>query len=172
MTFLPEDYKAPTSNGHYAKLQDGENRIRILSKPILGWEDWIDNKPYRFRMDKKPASSFDTNRPIRHFWAFIIFNYTTQEIEIMQITQATVRKAIEGLCKDSDWGVPFHYDIKIIKSGQSMDTEYSVNPVPHKPVDEIIVNAFMDRPIYLEALFDNKDPFSSEWKEYTELAVL
>lgn len=170
MNFLPEDYKAPNSSGFYTKLQDGENRIRILSKPVMGWEDWIDKKPYRFRMDKKPNAN-DPKQPVRHFWAFIVFNYTVEEIQIMEITQSTVRKSIEGLCRDADWGAPFHYDIKIIKTGQQKDTEYTVNPVPHKPIDDYIVQAFKERPINLEALFENKDPFSSEWANPTPMEI-
>jgi hypothetical protein len=172
MSFLPEDYTAPKSTSYYTKLQEGENRIRILSKPILGWEDWHEKKPVRYTMNEKPAKSYDAKKPVRHFWAFVVFNYNENEIQIMQITQATIRKSIESLCKDADWGAPFGYDIKIMKSGEGVDTEYALNPVPHKPVSQDIIDAFNDRRCNLNALFATADPFSKEWNEYTELATI
>ena len=42
MTFLPKGYEIPTSEGGYMKFAIGENRFRILGKPILGWETWIE----------------------------------------------------------------------------------------------------------------------------------
>lgn len=163
MSFLPDDYEAPKSNNNYFKLQDGENRIRVLSKPIIGWEDWtLEKKPIRFRMDQKPSKSIDPKKPVRHFWSFLIYNILENKIQIMNVTQATIRKAIESLSKDSDWGAPYHYDIKIVKSGEGVDTEYHVNPVPHKPLNQDVIDMFNAIPCNLEALFTNEDPFSKE----------
>ena len=88
-------------------------------------------------------------------------------IQILQITQATIRNCIEALCKDEDWGEPYFYDLKIIKKGEGKETEYMINPLPHKPTHEYIKTCFDERRINLEALFDNADPFSTEWKNYT-----
>lgn len=171
MNFLPEYYEAPKgTNQLYFKLEEGENRIRILSKPVFGWEDWtLEKKPIRFRMNEKPAKPIDPKKAIKHFWAFIVWNVKDEKIQIMQVTQATIRKRIEELCKDEEWGFPYEYDIKISKSGQGIDTEYSVNPTRPTPVTNEIIAAFRERPINLEALFINADPFSTEWKEYTKL---
>lgn len=166
--FLPSDYVAPKTAGNFMKLKEGENKIRILSQPILGWEDWTpDKKPVRFKFNEKPNRPLDPKKPIRHFWAFIVWNYSEQRIQILQVTQATIRNSIEALYKDNDWGAPFFYDIKIIKTGEGTDTEYVVNPLPHKPVSDEIQNEFIAHPCYLEALYSNGDPFSSEWGTYT-----
>lgn len=167
MKFLPDDYEAPKSSGNYMKLQDGENKIRILSAPVLGWEDWIEKKPIRFPFDKKPTKSNDPKKPVRHFWAMIVWNYNEEKIQILQITQATIRSNIETLCKDEDWGAPYFYDIKIIRKGEGVDTEYMVNPLPHKEIAAKVIEAFKEKPIRLEALFDDADPFSLEWDEFT-----
>lgn len=167
--FLPENYEAPkgASQG-YMKLQDGENRIRILSQPIIGWEDWTeDKKPVRFTYNKKPDKSIDPKKPVKHFWAMIIWNYNEEKIQILQISQATIRKSLEKLCRDSDWGLPYFYDIKITKEGQSVDTEYSVNPIAPKPIDQRIIDEFNLRPVYLDALFEGADPFDSKWANHT-----
>lgn len=167
MNFLPENYQAPKGSNNYMKLQDGENRIRVLSQPILGWEDWVENKPVRYRMDQRPAKSHDPKKPVRHFWAFIVWNYKEEKIQILQITQATIRNSIEALCKDEDWGEPYFYDLKIFRKGEGVDTEYMINPVSHRPVDKQIMDAFNEMPINLDALFDGEDPFSKENTSFT-----
>lgn len=168
ISFLPTGYQAPKAVGGYMKLQEGENKIRILSQPIIGWEDWtLDKKPVRYRMENKPLKSIDPKKPVKHFWSFIVWNYNEEQIQILHLTQATVRNSIEALCNDNDWGQPFHYDLKIVKKGEGTDTEYMVNPLPHKDVSSAIKQAYQDKPCYLEALFDNQDPFAKEWKEHT-----
>lgn len=161
MNFLPEDYEAPKMGGSFMKIQTGENKIRILSQPILGWEEWTkDKKPVRYRFDKRPDKPIDPKQPPRHFWAFIVWNYTQEAIQILHVTQAGIRKGIEALCNDADWGPPFGYDIKIIKEGEELKTKYMVNPLPHKPVSLAIAEAFNEKPCWLDALFTNDDPFS------------
>lgn len=168
MEFLPPTYKAPSSASRYMKLKDGENKIRILSKPVLGWEDWNDKTPVRYKMDDGCPTPFDSKKPPKHFWAFIVWNYEEQKIQVLSITQATIRKAIESYSKDSDWGAPYFYDIKIHKTGQSKDTEYAVTPLPHKKLNPEIVLEFHASPCNLEALFVNEDPFASHWGNYTD----
>lgn len=167
ISFLPNSYEAPRTAGSYMKIQDGENKIRILSAPVMGWEDWTtDKKPVRFTMDNKPSKSIDPKRPVKHFWAFIVWNYAEERIQIMQVTQATIRTTLATLCKDSDWGDPFFYDIKISKSGEGKDTEYTVTPLPHKPLSDHIKEAFLEKRCNLDALFEGADPFA-EWDQYT-----
>lgn len=159
--FLPDDYKAPNSSENYMKLLPGENKMRILSAPILGWEDWTkDKKPIRFKMADKPDIPIDATKPIKHFWAFLVWNYKDEMIQIFQITQAKIRKPLEALCKDEDWGAPYFYDIKIFKTGEGKETDYSVNPVPHKDTHPFIIAEYEKKPCLLEALFIGADPFA------------
>ncbi len=170
MSFLPENYESPKQSGQYMKLADGDNRIRILTRPVMGWEDWQDKSPVRFAFDNKPLKSIDPKKPIRHFWAFVVYNYNEQKIQILNITQATIRRGIETLCRDTDWGDPYMYDIKIHKSGEGKDTEYSVNPVPHKPIEQFIIDLFNENPCNLDALYVNEDPFAT-YDTHTPLGV-
>lgn len=168
ITFLPQGYQAPKASNGYMKFQEGENKFRILSQPVLGWEDWHDKKPVRYRMDEKPLRSLDPKKPIKHFWAMIVWNYAEEEIQILQITQATIRKSLESLCADGDWGAPYFYDLKVIKTGEGMETEYVLNPIPHKKCPSHIEECFNQKKCYLDALFYGEDPFSKENTSYTE----
>lgn len=167
MSFLPENYKAPKSSNNYMKIIEGENKIRILSQPILGWEDWLDKKPIRYRMEEKPAKSIDPKKPIKHFWAMIVWNYAEEQIQILQISQATIRSSLENLCKDTEWGLPYFYDLKIFKKGEGKDTEYVVNPVPPKQLNPEVIAYFNEKRCNLDALFSGEDPFSQEHKTFT-----
>ena len=164
--FLPEDYEPPVASGNYMKLQAGENRIRILSAPVLGWEDWTpEKKPVRFHYDSKPAKPIDPSRPVKHFWAMIVWNYKEERIQILHVTQSTIRTVIGALSENEDWGAPYFYDLKITKKGEKVDTEYSIIPCPKKPASEALRQAFHAKPCNLEALFTNADPFASNPSE-------
>jgi hypothetical protein len=169
MNWLPEGYKEEKQSNAYMKLQEGENRIRILSEPIIGWEDWTaDKKPVRFRDNEKPAKSIDPAKPVKRFWSFVVWNYKEERIQILHLTQASIRGPIQDYCEDRDWGNPCFYDIKITKKGGDTLTKYTVSPVPSKEVAPHIVEAFNARRCNLEALFTNQDPFSAQWDTYTE----
>jgi hypothetical protein len=168
--FLPQDYEQPQGGGNFMKFQDGENKIRILSKPIVGWLDWKDKKPYRFTMKNKPAKPMEKG-PIKHFWAFIVWNYQAESIQLLEITQQTIQSAIGNLSKDEDWGAPFHYDLKITKKGANLETEYSVVPSPKKPIPDAIQKDALEKPCNLDALFEGNDPWVVTDKS-TELELL
>ncbi len=168
MSFLPDSYETPQGSGSYMKFQQGENKFRILSKPIIGWLDWKDKVPFRFTFKNKPEKPL-TDQPIKHFWSMIVWDYSDSSIKILEITQATIQKAIEALAKDEDWGSPHEYDIKIVKTGQDKNTEYRVNPSPKKQLAEEVKVAAKAKPINLDALYKNADPFNVSNGEQTQL---
>lgn len=170
--FLPQDYEAPKNSNNYMKLTEGEHRIRILSAPIIGWEDWTaDKKPVRFKRNERPLKPINENVPVKHFWAMIVYNVKDHRIQILHITQATIRNSIEALYRDEDWGNPVNYDIKITKTGEGKETKYTVNPIPHKPLGQSVIDLFNEHPCNLEAIFTNEDPFAKHWTNKTPLAT-
>lgn len=167
--FLPEGYEAPVIGGGYMKLQDGDNVFRVLSSAIVGYEYWnTENKP--IRSDKPFESTPDIKNDkdgkptkVKHFWAFVVWNYATKNVEILQLTQSSIQGAITNLVQDEDWGNPQKYDIKVNRTGAGIDTEYSVNPKPHKEIDPEVLKAFSEKPINLKALYTGANPFDKEF---------
>lgn len=158
MTFLTQTYELPqTSTGNFMKLQKGENRFRILSPAVTGWLYWDrNNKPVRTKdipvdipLDIKP----------KHFWAMVVYDYKSESIQVLEISQSTVQKSIKGLVEDTDWGEPENYDIKIIKTGELKDTKYQVLGVPHSEVAENIKLEYNAMKVNLQALFESGNPF-------------
>jgi hypothetical protein len=91
-----------------------------------------------------------------------VFNYHTEQVEILELTQKSIQKAIKDLARDKDFGSPTEYDIKVTKTGEGKETRYSTMGKPPKKLDEAIAQLYLDTPINLEALFDNKNPFEVE----------
>lgn len=162
MGALPEGYTPPKSGGNYMKLGQGANKFRILSKIIIGWETWIEEngkrKPIRSkRMNELPPSE---NKP-KFFWAMVVWNYTDGQLQILEVTQVSIRKALEELEGSEDWGDLRTYDITVKREGEGMETVYSVIPSPTKPLDEAIKNEFVKTTINLDALYSGGNPFDN-----------
>lgn len=169
---LPKDYRLPQDSSHYMKLEDGKNTIRIMSEIIVGEEYWVtdtegNRKPKRVKtaddlpMNVKKAQ--DREGRSRHFWAMLVFNFQTKDFQILQITQKGIMKMLESLEKDTEnWGDLRNYNITILKTrtgSNPFDVEYSVSPLPPKPLDEGILMAFQEIRVNLENLYEGNDPF-------------
>lgn len=167
--FLPDNYTIPTKS-KYTKLQPGENTIRFLEAPILGYELWCDKKPMRYAMDEK-ISMNDFNRADkdeygqpkkpRHFWAAVVWNYDQNSLQIWEITQKSIITALMALIKSKAWGNPMDYDVLVTKKGQGKDTEYTVMPGSKEPVSESILSEYESAKINISKLFTGEDPFAA-----------
>lgn len=179
--FFPEGYAPPVSKSRYTSFDIGETKLRILSSAIAGVEFWVEDgsksKPVRFKTGEQPKDqeyikkTFKPNRNGsygKNFVAFTVFNYRTEQIEVCELTQASIIRPLFDLARDEDWGNPIGYDIKINKSGTGVDTSYALSPVPHKPVPVEIQDAYMDTPVKLEALFTGEDPFDCQGQDSSD----
>lgn len=166
MTFLPDNYKVPKSEGgNYLKLQDGRNTIRVLSDVITGYIYWSDdNKPQRLR--EKPEGTPPRIRinedgkadKIKHFWACTVWDGST--VRVWEITQASIQDAIAALAEDPQWGHPRGYQLTVTKTGKGLNTEYSVVPSPPSSLPDEAIAAWQAKDIDLEELYASGDPFS------------
>lgn len=146
------------------KFQQGDNEFRILGSPIVGWEGWVETeegrKPKRFRMNEEPVdkSQFQENR-VKHFWSLPVWNYRNKAVEILHITQVSIQTAIKQLDESKKWGDPMKYEINVIRQGEGMETEYTVQPQPKEELSEEVKQAWKEADINLEALFTGDNPF-------------
>ena len=172
MSFLPSNYKVPTDS-KYMKFQAGDNMFRVLSDAITGWEWWtsetIDGKevrkPNRVMEEAAiPASEIDDEQLPKHFWAFVVWNYKDERVQILEITQKSIQMKIRALSQSKGWGDPKGYDIQVSRSGEKLATKYELMPIPPEKVDEEIMKKYKEMSINLPALFTGDDPFSKEEK--------
>lgn len=165
--FIPDGYEVPESPSNYMKLKDGENTFRAMSSAIMGYVYWnTDNKPVRNKigwvdMPEDIKVNKDGSYSIKHFWAFIIYNYSTKQVQVFELTQKTIQTAVKALVKNTKWGNPKGYDISITREGKDLDTVYTVMPNPHSEMPIEATDQFLKKNINLEALFEGKDPFNT-----------
>jgi len=175
--FLPQGYEQPQAKSNYfavSKLKEKtDNVIRILSTPVLGWLDWKDEdgkkSPVRTPFTEPCPEPLDKTKPVKHFWAMVIWDYKDSAIKIMEITQSTIQEAIYNLDCDESWGEPMNYDINIKRTGEKLETKYFLTPRPPKPLAEEIKTALKEINPNLNALFSNDDPFASKGQSDEEL---
>jgi len=156
-SFLPPNYEVPKTGGSYTKFQPGDNKFRILSAPVMGFEYWnTEGKPVRLHNypDVKPAN-MRNGETIKHFWALKVWNYRTEALEVLEIVQSTIQSAILALSSSADWGDPREYDITINKSGSGKEnTKYAIMPSPMKPAATHILEALAADENSLDDLFE------------------
>ena len=181
-----KNYKVPQRPSNYMRWQDGANKFRIINakESIAGYEAWDKrgDKPVvkRWTLDGETegtsnmliADSFaiegDPNgktERARIFWSLVVWNYQTENIEVLNITQYSIRKELTALSKNEDWGVidTFNITVNREKTGnKNTDVEYTVNPSPHTGISKEIIEAYKEKQVNLQALFTNDDPFEKD----------
>lgn len=175
--FLPANYEQPPSGGRYTKLEDGDNRLRIISNSIQGWIGWQEKptgnkEPLRVEMDRKEDLTNFNVKEIKHFWAFMVWNYQTKTLEIFEVTQRSIQDAIMNLYQSADWGDPKGYDIIINRTGQKLETKYNVQGGRQSQLDgKLVLSEYEKAPCAIEKLFQGKDPWDlSDLEKETCLA--
>jgi hypothetical protein len=170
-TWLPKGAEAPKTNSNYMKLIEGTIKFRVVSEPIFGWEYWTEeNKPVRLHENPqtKPKDvrlEKDGSYNVKHFWAFKVIDREDGMVKIFEITQNGIKRDIESLIKDADWGDPQEYDIKITGTGDGLARRYTVNPIPHKELTAEEKSLVARTEIDLNQLFSGSNPFIVEVKD-------
>lgn len=156
--FAPKDYKLPEGNS-FMKFVQGKNKFRIMSKLTTGYEYWNkDNKPVRSR--EMPIDTSDGKEEedgkvrVNHFWAVVVYNYATESLQLLEITQKGIQKYVLGLVNDPDWGAPQGYDLVVTREGDGLNTKYTVAANPHKEMDPEIVAEYEASGLTAESLFE------------------
>lgn len=149
------------------KFKKGTNRFRILSSAITGFEYWnVLNKPTRSRkqFDVMPndikLNDDGTYSQIKHFWAFVVWNYEEKMVQILEITQATIQRAMK-IKIDNRQGDALGYDFIVTRTGDGLTTDYDIDTGNQEPVTSDAMVEFTKKKINLEALFDGTDPFAA-----------
>jgi hypothetical protein len=170
--FLPTGYETPESEQRYMELAEGANTFRILSHAIVGWKWWVDTDdggrvPRRVRTEWEVPTDVKNTTENRakpkHFWAFTVYNYQTQSVQVLELQQQTILRAIEAFVNNPKWGNPKNYDLTIekVKTGpREWDVAYNVIPEPPSPLDGGIAELAKQVSVRLEAMYDGEDPFA------------
>ncbi len=165
-SFLPDNYEPPQSGGNYMRFEIGENKFRVLSSAIVGWEWWTTTaegkrQPNRVKNRADVPAEYLTDA--KHFWAMVVWNYKEKKVQILEVTQKGIMRTIAALANDKEWGTPFNYDISVVREGEGLDTEYQTIPSPPKPLNEEVKDTYDPQSINLAALYKGEDPFAVDF---------
>lgn len=178
--FLPAGYTVPDKNRQFMKLQNGDNVIRVLTTPTLGWEIFTeDNKPIRKQFingnnnfTSEELEEYDAKRdertgkiiPPKHFWILLVWDFSTNSPKVLEVTQITVIRKLHAYLKEEDWGDLRGYNINITRTGTGKnDTEYDVIAKPHKDLPEDVKKVVEELKeknlVNLDAIWNGDYPF-------------
>ena len=160
-SFISEE-SLGSGSASYMKLENGDNKVRIISKPIAGYVEWIDDKPVRTPMSDGEPEATDDEKPPKKFIAVALIDQEDDTVKILEVTQQSIIKPIRTLANNPDWGNPFTYDINIHKSGEGLKTKYVVTPSPKKALSKEAIKNAGAKPCALEQLFQGEDPWKTE----------
>lgn len=159
------------SEGSFAKLEKGENRFRILSDIVSGFEYWketTDGKKVPVRSKSPVDMDFSDVPPrekVRNFWIFAVWK--DERVQVLEVTQKSIQKAISSFINDEDFGDTLGYDIVVNRTGDGLDTEYTILAKPPKKMDEDATTAWaetLEAGFSLDAIFTSGNPFKPEEK--------
>ena len=119
----------------FMKLENGDNRIRIVSAPArinAHWEKTVDGKNKKVICSGHDCPLCEKGeRAVARYQIQVIDRAEPDKIKVLDCGKQ-VMNAISAYTTDPDYGDPTEYDIKIKKEGSGRDTHYSAVAVPRK----------------------------------------
>ena len=163
MDFLSQ---SDSSGGDFFKLNAGDKRsVRIISKPLAGFETWVDNMPVRWGMnDKQPPHAVSDERPKR-FVSFVVYEYKTADggdgaVKVWTITQRTIKDQLKMLSPDGHWG---SFELVVVRHGTGLDTKYNITGIKSQPEPALVEFAVNSAQyIDLSKILEGDSPFLSD----------
>ena len=169
--FMPKDYEVPKSQGGgYMKFKKWDNKFRILDSMIVWYEYFtVENKPKRSpEYPWSTPNDIKDDWKVKHFWAFPVWNYQDEAIQILEVTQVSIQESIEAYVKNEKRGSPFEYDIIVNRSGEWLETKYQVTVDPKEALSKEIEEAKKEMNIDMNQLFLGDSPFVDSKEEKKE----
>lgn len=158
--------------GDYVKLQDGDKKsLRIISKPVMGFQLFVDGKPQRWRHDAPrpehvPATN-ERGEKAKKFVAFIVYEYAGQSdsgrVKVWEFTQRSIIDQMAMLFREEHWTA---FELVVSRIGKGMDTKYNVTGIK-SPIEETLLEFASKASEYIDLakLYDGENPFLQDLPE-------
>lgn len=172
-----EDYSIPKSPSMYMKFEESEDGTEFmpLASAITGYEYWnVDNKPVRSAeaFDEIPEDIKKKDgkpEPIKHFWAFPVWDFADKKVKVLQITQKTIMTAIRDYTRNAKWGSPImKYSFTVKRDDSSDITRYTTMANPSDPTIDYAITEAWEQAVQngfdITRLYEGGDPFTAEKK--------
>lgn len=167
MSMFPDNFEVPSSSSKFLrKFEEGDTKILMLTKPILGWkkqEFGDDNKPVEGSFDiwSYPDQKTKPHDKAQFFMGFMAYNHRTNEVCYCEMTQKGLINDLANL--DRNEYDLLDTDVVITRKGSTRDnTEYKVAPVAPRSnigLSEEIKAKFAEVKFDLDKVFKDGNPF-------------
>lgn len=127
-----DSYEIPSGDNNFFKLEEGDNRIRLATKPL------------EVRYHEVPGAKYSTvpctgdkcekcasGDKLKYKYAYIILSRKDKKPYVYE-TPITVFRQIVSYAKDPDYGNPEEYDLTIKKNGEGRNVQYQVVASPKR----------------------------------------
>ena len=179
VNFFDRGHEIPEKRNQFMKLESGKNRVRFIGNPISGFvffgkikrDDGSETvKPYRRRESEGEFSLEEMiNHDVRmkkdgeiegqkYFVMGLIYNYQKEKLQVLEVTQKSILKALKSYVDSEEYGHPSGYDLTIEKSGEGLNTEYTVVVSPPKPLSTEIEDLVGEISCDLQKVFAGEYP--------------
>jgi len=160
--------KSDSATSDYVKFQDGDKKsLRIISKPITGYELFVDGKPVRWEPDAvRPEHAISDERP-KKFVAFVVYQYGEDgadgAIKVWSFSQRTIIDQMAMLFKEEHWTA---FELVVVRAGKGLDTKYNVTGVKSAIEENLLAFAAeAHKYIDLSKLYSGDNPFIADLPE-------
>ena len=179
INFFDRGHEIPDKRNQFMRFESGKNRVRFIGNPVSGFvffgkverEDGTETtKPYRRRESEGEFSLEEMiNRNARmkkdgeiegqkYFVMGLVYNYQKQKLQVLEVTQKSILKALKSYVDSEEYGHPSGYDLTIEKSGEGLNTEYTVVVSPPKPLTSEIEDLVGETSCDLQKVFAGEYP--------------
>ena len=184
VNFFEQGHEIPDKRNQFMKFVQGKNRIRFIGNPVSGFvffgktkrDDGTETvKPYRRRESEgefsleeminrdvrmKPDGEIEGGPALRqkYFVMGLVYNYQKQKLQVLEVTQKSILKALKSYVESEEYGHPSGYDLTIEKKGDGLNTEYTVIVSPPKPLSDQIVTLVGETSCDLQKIFAGEYP--------------
>lgn len=171
-----------------SKIQSGSSvRFALLSdQPLEFYECWGEAedgsvKPFRFSEDpsaedirtemgddytRRQNSDGTAPEPAKFAIAAPVYNYEASAVQIMQVTQKTIIRELDGISQMEDYSNLMEHDFVLGKEGSGYKTEYSLRPVPRKKGSDKDIGGTwaeaQDKGFDINRLMTGENPFKAD----------
>ena len=163
-----EFFERRAGSSDFVKLKDGDRvSLRIISKPVQGYEIFLDGKPRRWRPDEPTPNDVKVpeGESIRQFAAFIVCEYDEENpigrVKIWSVNQKSILGDMGNLFGGGKHWTEF--ELILTRRGEGLRTQYALTGVPRPIEPELLqVASETEKFIDLSKLYSGENPFVSE----------
>ena len=163
-----EFFERPQGGSDFVRLKDGDRRsLRIISKPVQGWEIFLDGKPRRWRPDENIPDdvTIPEGENVRQFAAFIVCEYDEQKpigaVKIWSVTQKSILSDMQNLFGNGRHWTDF--ELVLTRRGEGLRTTYSLSGVERAIEPELLqIASETEKFIDLDKLYSGENPFVTQ----------